>query len=159
MDQSQGSMKYIFRTIIYEWDLPNWLCKVFKVISVVSLCAILSYIIVDKFHQVHRRQYYPKLPVTYPLEPSTLKHTGYIFYALLYEKETWYLLPICRGEIRVTCSRLVWDEVLGKILSLKRRNFLGRCTKLHNEQLLTIRWLNSDGTDYMQHTWERWICI
>jgi hypothetical protein len=157
MDRSQGSMKYIFRTIIHEWDLLNLLSKVFKVISVVSLCAILSYIIVDKFHQVYGRQPYPKLPVTYPVEPSRLKHTGYIFYVHLYERETWYFLPMCRGEM--TRSRLVWDEVLGKILSLKRRNFLGGCTKLHNEQLLTISWLNSDGTDYMYHTWERWIYI
>jgi len=158
----------IARPYLYEWTNHSVQWNIFpEQLSMNEICRI-GYV------KSLRAQYYPALLsinftrsidgnltlTTCEISCRTLKIKTYslhIFRVVLYERETLYLLPECKGKM--TWSRLVWDEVLGKILSLKRRNFLGGSTKLHNEQLLTIRWLNSDGLNYVKNTWERWICI
>jgi hypothetical protein len=65
-----------FHVVVYIWMLPKLLnnkafvslrftmrkqCKAFKVIFVVLLCAIRSFIIIDTVYQVLRREPYPLL--------------------------------------------------------------------------------------------------
>jgi len=148
----------IVRPYCYEWTNHRVQWNIFpEQLSMNEICRI-GYV------RSLCAQYYPVLLSIYftrsidgnltlttcEISCRTLKIKTYSLHILrvvLYERETWYLLPVCKGKM--ARSRLVWDEVLGKILSFKRRNFLGGCMKLHNEQLLTIKRLHSDGVNYM----------
>jgi hypothetical protein len=120
----------------YPWmSRTGWVR--YLVMSVVSLCAIPSCIIATNFTRSIKRNL---TLTTCDISCRTLKiktDSLHILRVVLYERETWYLPPMCRGEM--TRNRRVSDEVLGKILSLKRRNFLGGWTELHNVQLRRIR--------------------